>query len=880
MSGSDFFSEFRYDGKTFHICDLQKVYRHYPDVRQFPTTLKILLENGIRHTPRSDQDDYISHFINAYLSAVSFVATFHPGRILMQDFTGVPAVVDLAVMREAVSRRGGNPGCINPHVPVDLVIDHSVTVDDFGNPQAFARNVAHEFQRNDERYTFLKWAQQSFANFRVVPPGTGICHQVNLEYLSTVVHTYDREGLTWLVPDTVVGTDSHTTMINGLGVLGWGVGGIEAEAAMLNQPIPMEVPPVVGVDLRGTLRAGVTATDLVLTLTELLRKAGVVGKFVEFFGEGLSHLTLEDRATVSNMCPEFGATVAYFPIDQRTCDYLTITGRVETHCSLVESYARHQGIWCSRRDNVQYSQVLSLDLGTVVTCLAGPNRPQDRVALGDIPASLYTALAKDSSSIPQRNHADFVDTLTDGDVVLAAITSCTNTSNPSTMLAAGLLARNAHAKGLRVKSWVKTSFAPGSGVVSDYMAKAGLQKYLDALGFYLVGYGCTSCIGNSGPLSPAIAHAIDHNNLSVAAILSGNRNFEGRVHPQTKLNYLASPPLVIAYALVGNLRVDITTEPLGVDSRGNPVYLADIWPSSMDIQKALHGAVKKEMFTKRYAQVFEGTPTWKNIPVTHSDLYAWDAQSTYVRCPPYFEEELLQGVRTLVNASVLLMLGDSITTDHISPAGAIAFDSPAATYLQEQGVPVSDFNSYGARRGNHEVMMRGTFANVRLQNELTPHKRGSWTYCFSTDKEMDIFEASKQYRNQKIPTIVVAGKEYGSGSSRDWAAKGPKLLGVRAVIAETFERIHRSNLVGMGILPLTFTGGQSRKTLGLSGHETWTIPWSNDHNTHGEPRPEITATLTRAGGEKETIRLQAEVYTDQEYAYLAQGGILPYVVYR
>ncbi len=865
------------DQIDYRICDLKRVSERHPDVCKLPFTLKVLLENGLRNCASGESDRYITAFLTSYFSGnfseKPFVTRFQPMRVLMQDFTGVPAVVDLAAMRDAVHEKGGNASKINPKVPVDLVIDHSVTVDEYGSAQAYEKNVTNEFRRNNERYTFLKWAQQSLDNFRVVPPGTGICHQVNLEYLGTVVHQYECDKRQWLAPDTLVGTDSHTTMINALGIVGWGVGGIEAEAAMLNQPLPMEIPRVLGVRLMGGLRPGVTATDLVLTLTEMLRAKGVVGMFVEFHGDGLDTLSLEDRATVANMCPEFGSTVACFPIDQQTIDYLAFTGRTQEHCTLVRSYAQHQGLWRTR-ETATYSEIVEFDLNTVTTCLAGPKRPQDRVRIEDIPQSVESSNADVPKAVAQILLDDQSVTLTHGDVVMAAITSCTNTSNPAALIAAGLMAQKANSMGLRAKLWVKTSFAPGSQVVTDYMEHSGLQKHLDALGFNLVGYGCTTCIGNSGPLRDEVARAIDTHDLSVCSVLSGNRNFEGRVHPQTKLNYLGSPALVVAYALLGTMNKDVTAEALGTDNAGNTIYLKDIWPTSDEIRNIMGKSVNKEMFASRYAHVFDGTDEWQKLKTLPTDLYAWDSKSTYVQRPPYFDTKYQMKPENIANARVLVMLGDSTTTDHISPAGSIANDSPAASYLTRNNVPSEDFNSYGSRRGNHEVMMRGTFANIRMQNELTPGKKGSWTHFYPTDEEMNIFEASKRYRDLGVPTVVIAGREYGTGSSRDWAAKGTQLLGARAVIAESFERIHRTNLVGMGVLPLTFTNGETRKSLNIDGSETWNIIWPEE----GKTRLHIPATILRSDGALETIHLQAEIYTAQEQAYLRHGGIMPFVV--
>jgi aconitate hydratase len=794
----------------------------------------------------------------------------------MQDFTGVPAVVDLAAMRAAMARAGGDPALINPQIPVDLVIDHSVMVDQYATPEAFAVNVALEMERNRERYTFLRWGQLAFRNFRVVPPGTGICHQVNLEYLARTVWSEERDGRRLAYPDTLLGTDSHTTMINGLAVLGWGVGGIEAEAAMLGQPVSMLIPEVVGFRLSGRLHEGVTATDLVLTVTQMLRKHGVVDKFVEFFGPGLNDLPLADRATIANMAPEYGATCGFFPVDRVTLDYLTFTGRDPATVALVEAYAKAQGLWCEADSpDPEFSAVLELDLGTVRPSLAGPKRPQDRVdlaALREATEQALPAAARDRGvAVAGTDYR-----LRQGDVVIAAITSCTNTSNPAVMMAAGLLAQKAVAKGLRQQPWVKTSMAPGSKVVTDYLEKAGLQGYLDALGFNLVGYGCTTCIGNSGPLSGPIADAIEAGDLTVGSVLSGNRNFEGRVHTQTRINWLTSPPLVVAFALAGTTRIDLTSEPLGTGRDGQPVFLRDIWPSNAEIAAAVK-TVSAEMFHTRYADVFTGEPSWRELPVPIGVTYAWEPASTYVKEPPYFvamapPAAAFAGVE---GARLLALLGDSITTDHISPAGAILAGSPAGRYLRERGIEPAEFNSYGARRGNHEVMMRGTFANNRLKNELAPGSEGCVTRHFPSGEETSIYDAAMRYAQEGVPLLVIAGREYGTGSSRDWAAKGVLLLGVRAVIAESFERIHRSNLLGMGVLPLQFLPGTTRQTLQLDGSETFALSGQDGPLAPGQ---ELTLIIHRVDGRVANVPVICRLNTADEVAYYRDGGILHHVL--
>ncbi|MBD2257603.1 aconitate hydratase AcnA [Pseudanabaena sp. FACHB-2040] len=873
--------------KTYTVYSLPEAAKTLGDVSRLPYSLKVLLENLLRYedgrTVSADDVRAIATWLQTRTSDREIA--YRPARVLMQDFTGVPAVVDLAAMRDAIVNLGGDPNKINPLSPVDLVIDHSVMVDSFGSANAFQSNVQMEFQRNHERYAFLRWGQRAFDNFRVVPPGTGICHQVNLEYLAQVVWTKEENGETVAYPDTLVGTDSHTTMVNGLSVLGWGVGGIEAEAAMLGQPISMLIPEVVGFKLTGQLPEGATATDLVLTVVQMLRRKGVVGKFVEFYGEGLAHLTLADRATISNMAPEYGATCGFFPVDEETIRYLEFSGREPERVALVEAYAKAQGLWrYSNMPDPVFTDSLELDLGTVEPSLAGPKRPQDRVLLSDLAVQFKEKDFTSFSSLPysEKRSAPVPDAsydLTDGAVVIAAITSCTNTSNPSVMIGAGLVARKAREKGLTVKPWVKTSLAPGSQVVSDYLQKAGLQEDLDALGFNLVGYGCTTCIGNSGPLPDPIVSAINEKDLVVGAVLSGNRNFEGRVSPHTKANYLASPPLVVAYAIAGNLAIDLKNDPIGQDSSGSPVYLKDIWPSTEEIKSVMAEALTPEMFRSRYGNVFDGTPAWQQIGTADSQTYTWEGSSTYVQNPPYFE-----GMSSEVNghsfadiegARPLAILGDSITTDHISPAGSIKTDSPAGSYLVGNQVTPADFNSYGSRRGNHEVMMRGTFANIRLTNEMVPGSSGGVTKHMPDGTEMSIYDAAMQYQAEGTPLIVFAGKEYGTGSSRDWAAKGTRLLGVKAVVAESFERIHRSNLVGMGLLPLQFVEGCDRNTLNLDGSETFDLTGLSQGI---QPGMIVTLVIHRADGSHEEVPLVCRIDTLDEVEYYRNGGILHYVL--
>ncbi|RUL09749.1 aconitate hydratase AcnA [Proteus mirabilis] len=862
---------------------LSEVARQLGDITRLPKSLKVLLESLVRYL---DDDTVVEDDIKALVdwqknAHASREIAYRPARVLMQDFTGVPAVVDLAAMREAVKSLGGNVEKVNPLSPVDLVIDHSVMVDKYASDDAFEKNVEIEMQRNYERYLFLRWGQQSFERFRVVPPGTGICHQVNLEYLGKAIWSEQQNGRHIAYPDTLVGTDSHTTMINGLGVLGWGVGGIEAEAAMLGQPISMLIPDVVGFKLTGKLREGITATDLVLTVTQMLRQHGVVGKFVEFYGDGLASLPLADRATIANMSPEYGATCGFFPIDEITLDYLRLTGREEQEIALVEAYSKEQGLWRHAGDEPIFTSTLSLDMGTVEASLAGPKRPQDRVNLLNVPKAFKAAVELETNKKPLAQYPQVtIDnqppfTLTDGAVVIAAITSCTNTSNPNVLMAAGLLAKNAVEKGLQRKPWVKSSLAPGSKVVTDYLALAGLTPYLDKLGFNLVGYGCTTCIGNSGPLLAPIEEAIKDNDLTIAAVLSGNRNFEGRIHPLVKTNWLASPPLVVAYALSGNMNIDLTKEPLGEDKQGNPVYLKDIWPDSKAIADAVE-KVKTQMFHKEYSAVFDGDETWQSLKIQDTPVYAWQPDSTYIRHPPFFEgmTKTPEAIKDIHQASILAILGDSVTTDHISPAGNIKADSPAGRYLREHGVEPKDFNSYGSRRGNHEVMMRGAFANIRIRNEMVPGIEGGFTKHIPTGETLAIYDAAMRYQQENTPLAIIAGNEYGSGSSRDWAAKGTRLLGVRVVIAGSFERIHRSNLIGMGVLPLEFPNGVSRQTLGLKGDEKIEITGLNSLT----PGQDVAVNITFADGRQETIMARCRIDTQTELAYFEHGGILHYVI--
>jgi aconitate hydratase len=870
-------------GRSYEYFSLSEAERNgLAGISRLPVSLKVLLENLLRfedgRSVTADDIRAVAEWLNARTSTREIA--YRPARVLMQDFTGVPAVVDLAAMRDAMQHLGGDPAMINPLVPVDLVIDHSVQVDYFGSADAFRRNVEIEYERNKERYEFLRWGAGAFDNFRVVPPGTGICHQVNLEYLAQSVWTKAAGRATQAFPDTCVGTDSHTTMVNALGVLGWGVGGIEAEAAMLGQPVAMVIPEVVGFRFSGRLREGVTATDLVLTCTQMLRRRGVVEKFVEYFGDGLDHLSVEDRATIGNMAPEYGATCGFFPVDADTVKYLKATGRSAERVALVEAYCKAQGMWREHGGAPVFTDLLELDLSTVEPSMAGPKRPQDRVPLAQAKAGFAAALPEivKGADLARRVKVEGAGyDLGNGDVVIAAITSCTNTSNPSVLIAAGLVARNARAKGLRAQPWVKTSLAPGSQVVTDYLAKAGLQDDLDALGFNLAGYGCTTCIGNSGPLPEPIADAVRANDLVVAAVLSGNRNFEGRVNPDVKANYLASPPLVVAYAIAGTLNRDLATEPLGTGSDGKPVYLKDIWPTSTEIAELIRTSVTPDMFAKRYGAVFEGDEKWRAMGKAKASLtYRWSSGSTYVQNPPYFEDIAPdpQPIADVLGARVLGLFGDSITTDHISPAGSIKRDGPAGVYLIEHQVRPPEFNSYGSRRGNHDVMMRGTFANVRIKNMMMGGKEGGNTVHYPSGETMSIYDAAMRYKAEGVPLVVFAGKEYGTGSSRDWAAKGTRLLGIRAVIAQSFERIHRSNLVGMGVLPLVFEEGQSWQGLGLTGEEAVTIRGLGGL----KPRQKIAVEIAATGGSSTTIEVLCRIDTEEELGYYRHGGILPFVL--
>ena len=865
--------------QEFEIQRLEKLEEQgLSHIEKLPFSLRILLENLLRFEDgRFVHANDIKSLAKWTPNGPEKEIAFMPARILLQDFTGVPAIVDLATMREAMHKMGGNPKRINPLFPAELVIDHSVQVDSFGGANSFGLNAELEFQRNVERYAFLRWGQTAFRNFKVVPPDTGICHQVNIEFLARVVCSMPNGNRLEAFPDSLVGTDSHTTMVNSLGVFGWGVGGIEAEAAMLGQPLSMLVPQVVGFKLHGRLKEGATATDLVLTVTEILRKKGVVGKFVEFFGSGLTSLSVPDRATIANMAPEYGATMGFFPVDDETLAYLRFTARSHEQIALVEAYCKEQMLFrTDKTPDPSYSDVLELDLGSVEATVAGPKRPQDRVALKNAKTS-FTKVVEGlpTKRVAVKNNGDAFD-LSSGAVVIAAITSCTNTSNPSLMLGAGLLAKKAVERGLQVKPWVKTSLAPGSKVVTDYLNASGLMSYLEKLKFHLVGYGCTTCIGNSGPLPEPIGAAIKENNMVAVAVLSGNRNFEGRVHPLVRANYLASPLLVVAYALAGRMDMDLTTEALGNDTAGKPVYLRDIWPTAQEVEKTVRAAVTKEQYRKTYSEVFEGDAHWKAMPVPEGDLYQWDANSTYIKLPPYFENmpKKPAPLADIHGARVLAVLGDSVTTDHISPAGSIAVDSPAGKYLIAHGVKPHEFNSYGARRGNHEVMMRGTFANIRLRNQLAPGTEGSWTLHLPDGEKMFIYDAAVKYREDGVPLVVLAGKEYGSGSSRDWAAKGTRLLGVRAVIAESFERIHRSNLVGMGVLPLEFKHGQTRESLGLTGNEVFEI----EGVASMAPRGDVTVGAKAPDAEKKKFTATVRVDTPEELSYYQHGGILQYVL--
>ena len=868
------------DNKTYNIFSLKEAEKSgLTGISKLPKSLKVLLENLLRfednHTVKKEQVIAIKNWLKDKKSNTEIA--YRPARVLMQDYTGIPAVADLAAMRDEVKSKKKDPNKINPLSSVDLVIDHSVMVDAYASKDSFKQNVEKEFLRNGERYSFLKWGQSAFNNFRVVPPGTGICHQVNLEYLSKVVWTSESEGNVYAYPDTLVGTDSHTTMVNSLSVLGWGVGGIEAEAAMLGQPISMLIPEVIGFKLNNKLPEGTTATDLVLTIVELLRKKGVVGKFVEFFGSGLKNLSLADRATIANMAPEYGATCGFFPIDEETIKYLQFSGRDKHTISLVKSYAKEQGLWAD--NDIEFSDILELDMSQVVPSIAGPKRPQDKVLLTESAKSFSKSFKENTKRTSSKEELvtgkDFK--LKDGDVVIAAITSCTNTSNPSVLIGAGLLAKKAVEKGLTVKPWVKTSLAPGSQVVTDYLEKAGLNKYLDKLGFNLVGYGCTTCIGNSGPLDQNITEAIKKGDLYAVSVLSGNRNFEGRINPDVKANYLASPPLVVAYALAGSMNVDLYKEPLGNSKDGKPVFLKDVWPTNKEIQELILTSISADMFNKRYANISEGPKDWRNIKTVNSSIYNWDESSTYVKKPPFFENmtDKPEGFKKISDARPLLILGDTVTTDHISPAGSIKKDSPTGDYFMQRQVQEKDFNSYGARRGNHEVMMRGTFGNIRIRNEIASDTEGGFTKIYPEEKIASIYEAAIEYKKRGTDLIVIAGKEYGTGSSRDWAAKGTKLLGVKAVIAESYERIHRSNLIGMGILPLQFEEGFDRKKLNIKGSELFTI--INIEKGLG-PRDDVKCEIKYKDGEIKKINLLCRIDTANEIEYYKHGGILQYVL--
>jgi len=872
--------EIKVSSKTYKVFNLKKAEQNgLEGISKLPKSLKVLLENLLRYeddlTVNKKQIFALKEWLKNKSSNTEIA--YRPARVLMQDYTGIPAVADLAAMRDAVKSKNIDPKKINPLSTVDLVIDHSVMVDAYATKDSFAKNVAQEFVRNGERYSFLKWGQKAFNNFRVVPPGTGICHQVNLEYLSKVVWSTDLDGESYAYPDTLVGTDSHTTMVNGLSVLGWGVGGIEAEAAMLGQPISMLIPEVVGFEVNGKLTEGTTATDLVLTIVQMLRTKGVVGKFVEFYGVGLKNLTLADRATIANMAPEYGATCGFFPVDEETLKYLKFSGRDQNTIDLVENYSKAQGLWAS--NDMIFTDTLSLDLGTVVPSISGPKRPQDKVLLTEA-STAFAKVQKENTKRekPVETKVEGTDfSIKDGDIVIAAITSCTNTSNPSVLIGAGLLAKKAIEKGLKVKPWVKTSLAPGSQVVTDYLEKAGLNKPLDQLGFNLVGYGCTTCIGNSGPLNKNISEAIQKENLYAVSVLSGNRNFEGRINPDVKANYLASPPLVVAYALAGTMHFDLYKTPLGKDQSGKDVFLKDIWPSNKEIQDLILTSINAEMFINRYSNVSEGSKEWSSIKTVDSSIYNWDDESTYVKRPPFFEglPDQPEGFFEIKDARPLLVLADSVTTDHISPAGTIKKDSPTGDYFMNHQVQQEDFNSYGARRGNHEVMMRGTFGNIRIRNEMAPGTEGGVTTLFPENKVMTVYEAAMEYKKRRSDLVVVAGKEYGTGSSRDWAAKGTKLLGVKAVIAESFERIHRSNLVGMGILPFQFKEGFDRKKLNIKGSELFTFI---NLDKGVEPRQEVECEIKYADATTKKIQLLCRIDTENEVEYYKHGGILQFVL--
>ena len=864
--------------KSFFVDDIEYFYFSLEEFfnkfninsASFPYSLKILLENILRN----ENDDtinslHIKNFSNIYNNKIkNLEISFSPTRVLMQDFTGVPAIADLTAMRNAINKKNIDPTYINPKIPVDLIIDHSVTVDKYGNNQAFKKNVQFEFERNKERYEFLKWAQNSYKNFNIVPPGTGICHQINLEHLAKTVWSKKIGKDNYAYPDSLVGTDSHTTMINSLAVLGWGVGGIEAEAVMLGEPITMNIPKVIGLRFEGKLREGITATDLVLTVTEILRKKGVVGKFVEYFGSGLNNINLPDRATIANMAPEYGATCGFFPVDQKTLDYLNLTGKSEHQIKLVKKYSKMQGLWRDDNNTAKYDEIIKINLDLIESSLAGPKRPQDRIRLSQVSNS-FKKFVKSKKKYKENSN----NKLQNGSIVIAAITSCTNTSNPSVLIGAGLLAKNALEKGLMTKPWVKTSLAPGSKVVSQYLDNSGLTDYLNQLGFNTVGYGCTTCIGNSGPLEKKISEEISSKNLIVCSVLSGNRNFEGRIHSEVKANYLASPPLVVAYAITGNINLNISKDHLGFDKNNNKIFLKDIWPSNNEIQKIIKSSINKNIFIQKYKDVNIGDENWKKITLKKGPIYNWNLSSTYVKKPPFFSNNFSNNNKDIIKARVLIMLGDSITTDHISPAGSIKEESPAGKYLSNRQVPYHNFNSYGSRRGNHELMIRGTFANIRIKNEIVPEEEGGITNSFLSNKKISIFKAAKEYSIKKIPLVVIAGKEYGTGSSRDWAAKGTKLLGIRAVIAESFERIHRSNLIGMGVIPFEFVSNQNRKNLKLTGREIFTIK----NIDKIQPRKIIECKII-SKKIKKNIKLLCRIDTNQELQYFKSGGLLQYVL--
>ena len=862
-------SEIEINGKKYIYFDLNILAKHFNfDLSSIPNSIKVLLENLIRN---EDGESITDKMITSLCDDIgnnkeSFEIAFFPTRVLMQDFTGVPAVADLAAMRDALKSKNIDPKKINPLSRVDLVIDHSVMVDTFGDSESHNENVRQEFHRNQERYEFLKWGQNSFNNFYLVPPGAGICHQVNLENIAKTIWVNKIQNENYIYPDSVVGTDSHTTMVNALSVLGWGVGGIEAEAAMLGQPISMNIPKVLGFKISGNLNEGVTATDLVLTITEKLRSHGVVGKFVEFYGDGLANLSLADRATISNMAPEYGATCGYFPTDRETLNYLSLSGKNKQHLEIVETYAKIQKLWLEKKVNQNFDEFMQFDLSEVKPSVAGPKRPQDKIFLENVPKSFLELSSKDPNSFRKQNE------LKSGDIVIAAITSCTNTSNPSVMIAAGLVAKKAVELGLVSKPWVKTSLAPGSKVVSDYLDKANLSKYLNKIGFNLVGYGCTTCIGNSGPLDEWVSREINDKKLLVCSVLSGNRNFEGRVHQETKANYLASPPLVVAYSLAGSVHINIKEDPIGINKEGTKIFLKDLWPTNLEIEETLRSCLSSSMFVSRYEEIYKGDKNWASIKTVESDTYDWNEISTYIKHPPFFQNEKIQSEEEIRDARILAMLGDSVTTDHISPAGAIKVDSPAGSYLSERQISKQNFNSYGSRRGNHEIMLRGTFANIRIRNEIVPNTEGGITRCYVNNKDMPIYNAAMKYAQKSIPLIIIAGKEYGTGSSRDWAAKGTRLLGVRAVIAESFERIHRSNLIGMGVLPLEFTNNDNRKSLSLNGSEKITILDMNKITPNKIMQCKID------GDSPLTIDLRCRIDTSKELEYYKAGGILQYVL--